>query len=753
MTKQLPAILAFLAISIINRAQPSFPPPGALYNDLAIPRIDILVNPDSLVYLYEHPDSDAEYPAVFVFSDGQLNDTLADVGFSLRGNTSRYAAKKSFQAGFNTFDKGRKYHGVEKINLNGEHNDPSVIRAKLCWDLLRRFGVPAPRSNHVRLYINGNYHGLYISVEHIDEEFVLSRFGNQDGNLFKCLYPADLVYLGNDPSFYQTEVFGRRPYDLKTNKLQDDYTDLAHFIDVLNNTPAQDLACELAKVFNLDDYLKILAFDLIVADWDGYVFNKNNYYLYHNTATGKFEYIPYDLDNTFGIDWFSIDWGTRYLYDWDPDEPRPLYTRIINTPELKDKLSFYINMLIGGIMDPVAFYPHIDSLRDMIAPFVQTDPFYPLDYGYTYDDFLLSYDQPLGAHVTYGLKQYIETRIASAHGQLVAGNISPVVKYIRHNYPGLNHPLIIRAMVEDEDAFPEVKLKYRVDNGPMQGEVMLDDGLHNDGTAGDLVYGAVLPALLNPAIVTFQVEATDGEQNVSLLPCDPVEVQVTSSTTSQLYINEFMASNANTIADEWGEYDDWVEIYNGGSSPVWLGDKFLTDNLGNTSKWQLPDVTMNPGQFVLIWADGDTDQGDHHASFKLSAAGEELGIFDSQSTGFAPIDTLDYGGQPTDVSYGRETDGSPVWISFTLPTPGQSNSPGSVNPEAVAGNTYRVYPNPVADGKLYFDKKASYRIYTLEGELLLDSPAPAACADVSSLGKGVYIIRLDKVCCMKFIRP
>lgn len=44
-------------------------------------------------------------------------------------------------------------------------------------------------------------------------------------------------------------------------------------------------------------------------DWDGYIYNKNNFYLYHNTLTGKIEYLPYDVDNTFGIDWFGIDWS------------------------------------------------------------------------------------------------------------------------------------------------------------------------------------------------------------------------------------------------------------------------------------------------------------------------------------------------------------------------------------------------------------------------------------------------------------
>ena len=159
-------------------------------------RIDITINPDTLDWIYNNPESDIEFHAVFVFDNGTVHDTIDPVGFRLRGNTSRYSKKKSFTVSFNTFTSGGKYYGVEKLNLNGEHNDPSVMRSKLMWDIMRKWQIPAPRANHVQVYINGNYYGLYINVEHIDEEFAQSRFGNKDGNLFKCLYPADLVIAG-----------------------------------------------------------------------------------------------------------------------------------------------------------------------------------------------------------------------------------------------------------------------------------------------------------------------------------------------------------------------------------------------------------------------------------------------------------------------------------------------------------------------------------------------------------------------------
>jgi spore coat protein H len=291
-------MMGLVLLPFFVTSQPEFPEDDPVFIDEVVPRVDIFINPDTLDWIYANVESYQEFHAIFVFNNGTIIDTMNDVGFRLRGNTSRYSQKKSFKVSFNTFETGRTWHGLEKLNLNGEHNDPSVARAKFCWDLLRQFEIPAPRSNHVQVYINNNYYGLYISTEHIDEEFVDSRFGNKNGNLYKCLWPADLNYLGSNPELYKVTIGDRRVYDLRTNTEEDDYSDIAHFIDVLNNTPDNEFICEIEKVFNLDDYLKIIAIDIFTGNWDGYIYNKNNFYLYQNTATGKFEYIPYDLDNT-----------------------------------------------------------------------------------------------------------------------------------------------------------------------------------------------------------------------------------------------------------------------------------------------------------------------------------------------------------------------------------------------------------------------------------------------------------------------
>ncbi len=146
-----------------------------------------------------------------------------------------------------------------------------------------------------------------------------------------------------------------------------------------------------------------------------------------------------------------------------------------------------------------------------------------------------------------------------------------------------------------------------------------------------------------------------------------------------LFINELMADNVSTIADEAGEYEDWIEIYNGGPFAVDLDGMFMTDDPADTHMWVLPEVTLEAGAFLLVWADEDLMQGPLHAGFKLSAAGEYVGLYDRDEAGHGLIDEVSFGGQHPDVSYGRYPDGSGGFLFMTDPSPGAPNNPPSTD--------------------------------------------------------------------------
>jgi hypothetical protein len=140
---------------------------------------------------------------------------------------------------------------------------------------------------------------------------------------------------------------------------------------------------------------------------------------------------------------------------------------------------------------------------------------------------------------------------------------------------------------------------------------------------------------------------------------------------SLVAINELMASNSNTAADQDGEYDDWVELYNMGSTGYDLSGHFLTDNHKNKTKWQFPGGTsIGSKGFLIVWCDGDTLQTGLHANFRLSATGEELLLVSPDG---AVLDEVYFGPQVTDRSYARVPDGTGPF-SIQPPTFNGANS-------------------------------------------------------------------------------
>lgn len=141
--------------------------------------------------------------------------------------------------------------------------------------------------------------------------------------------------------------------------------------------------------------------------------------------------------------------------------------------------------------------------------------------------------------------------------------------------------------------------------------------------------------------------------------------------SSQLKINEYMASNSSINQDpDFQSYADWVEIFNAGSSAINLKGYYLTDNISLPVKWQVPnDAIIDAGGFLIIWCDGENSG--LHTGFKLSADGEEIGLF---SPTLVLLDTLHFSAQKTDISSGRSINGAGIWGSYLQPTPGTSNA-------------------------------------------------------------------------------
>ncbi len=390
--------------------------------------VEITIDSADLADLLADPHANEYKKCSARFHNSFFDETIGNVGIRVRGNTSRDGRKKSWKIRFNAFEKGRRFHGVEKMNLNGDRNDPSLVRSKLAWDLMRAARIPSSRTNHVYLTINygADVRGVFLNVEQVDDLMMKSWFGNDGGSLYKCAYKtdrADLRYRAPGDGGAYRNLGGGKTYDEK-NLDDPDYEDLAAFIGFIDGATDEEFAARLGEWIHLDTFLRAMAADIVLGSWDDYWFGANNYYLYHNEETGLFEYIPYDLDNTYGVDFFGIDWSRRLFSGWGTggfgsigDSAPPLMTRVMSIGAFRDEIRWYAREIAAHSFIVPLRRGKIDELRSMLEPYAFRGAFSgsTMDNGYTNEVFRAAFDLPASFADSptpwdYGIKPFIENR-------------------------------------------------------------------------------------------------------------------------------------------------------------------------------------------------------------------------------------------------------------------------------------------------------------------------------------------------------
>lgn len=138
---------------------------------------------------------------------------------------------------------------------------------------------------------------------------------------------------------------------------------------------------------------------------------------------------------------------------------------------------------------------------------------------------------------------------------------------------------------------------------------------------------------------------------------------------AELCVNEFMASNSMTLEDDAGAYPDWLELYNLTDSDIDLTGYFISDDFEEPEKHELANLTLPAAGYLILYADGDVDQGDNHLPYALDKDGEQIAIYRPDGTA---LNKIEYGSQATDVSAARKPDGGD-WEYDSTPTPGETN--------------------------------------------------------------------------------
>jgi hypothetical protein len=257
--------------------------------------------------------------------------------------------------------------------------------------------------------------------------------------------------------------------------------------------------------------------------------------------------------------------------------------------------------------------------------------------------------------------------------------------------PESTDTVTMTVFVTDGQGLSTVELMVDTGSG-FVAQLMFDDGLHGDGAAGDSIFGTQVGPHPTDTLVRYYVRATDTAAQSAVEPRDApqsYQAYTVDYEVPSLRINEMVADNVTGLQDEFGEFDDWLEIHNAGTQTVDVGGMFLTNSLHQSREWELPSRVIEPGDFLLVWCDDDDEQGDLHTNFKLAASGSVIRLFDSVDHGNVLVHGFKHGVFGQDISFGYFPDDSDAPEYLATPTPAASNNTATLH-SAVCINEFQT---------------------------------------------------------------
>lgn len=230
--------------------------------------------------------------------------SFTNVAVRVKGNgtylSSLSGDKRAFKVDLNKSVKGQKVGGVDELTFNNLLNDYSCLSDALAYEFFREAGVPAPRTAYA--YLSASVErtwdrkplGLYVMVEAVDEVFALERFGSKRTPVFKPVTYELFQYLGDDWPAYEAI------YDLKTRATAEQQRRVIEFARLVTQVSDPEFARQLGEFLDLEQFARFLASEVLLSNYDSFLSNGQNFYLYLDPVSNKFGFIPWDLDLSWG---------------------------------------------------------------------------------------------------------------------------------------------------------------------------------------------------------------------------------------------------------------------------------------------------------------------------------------------------------------------------------------------------------------------------------------------------------------------
>lgn len=290
------------------------------------------------------------------------NSTLRN---AYQSNTEKYPFKLDFDEFEDDFPqiKNQRFYGFKQLNLSSNDSDGSLMREKVASDLFRTFGVPSARTAFYAVYLdrgNGSqFIGVYTLVEEVDDSVPDSQFPDDNGNLYKP---------DGDAASFASGTYDESEFDLKTNEDEADFSDVKSLYDILHNssrtTDPEQWKADLEAIFDVDGFLKYLAVNNTIQNWDTYGVMTHNYFLYNNE--GLLSWIPWDNNESFqeGKQSGALSFGmSEVSSNW------PLISYLIQIDEYETMYTHYVNEFAATVFDSDEMSTLLNSYKTLIESY------------------------------------------------------------------------------------------------------------------------------------------------------------------------------------------------------------------------------------------------------------------------------------------------------------------------------------------------------------------------------------------------
>jgi hypothetical protein len=630
------------------------------------------------------------------------------VGVRYKGNStySPIRAKNPFNIKLDYVINGQKYGPYGTLRVSNGFMDPTLVREPLAYEIARKY-FPASKSNYANIYVNDVLQGIYTNDQDPDNYFGEVHYftGNNTrikGEIASMSPFAIWGYINDIPASYANY------YVLDSGLSMMPFID---FLDIFNNTPSQ-----MESVLNVDRHLWFLAFENCFVNLDSPINNGQNYYVYED-INNRFNPLPWDLNECFGAFTNMQTMGNLNVTQMQNLSPLansthanyPILSRMLSVPMYKRMYIAHMRTMLEENISNGWYLTRALELQAICGPSVQADP----NYLFSYANFLANINTTVtgsgtNPRIIVGITQLMDARATYLLNCAAFSGTVPTISATNFSPQEIlpNSTLTVTASTANAStAYLGWRQNHTV---PFQRVQMFDDGAHGDGTAGDGIFGVHIT--ISVGNIEYYIYAENTQQG-KFLPARaeyefltiPVLVE-----PGELVINEIMAKNLS-YADPFGEFDDWVEIYNPQDYAIDIGGMYMTDSnyVNGISAWtQIPAsapavTTIQPHGFLVVWFDENTAQGPLHINTRLGGLADAVYLIDSD--GVTVVDSYTWteatGLDTDDVSIGRMPDGGTIWQLFgtgqAFPsTPGATNVNNPNYPPSITNIHYT--PNPAA---------------------------------------------------------